>query len=353
MEQYQHFTLQDFVHDEDFIRWAKKPDPESNAHWEAVRNTFPHQSGIIDHAAALVQGFSKFYPEVPESKIELAKQVIMDQVLAEKRVPLIRRYWYLSAAASIAVLIGIALWYNPAEIPVQFAKSFLKDDSEVRSANDGATTKTIHLDDGSSITLAPQSNVRYEMGEADRRVVYLEGEAFFNVGKIPDRPFFVFANGLTTKVLGTQFKVSAYPGEADVKVEVTSGSVRVYRSENGEEQADTDGLTLTPNQRAIYTKKDLQLVRSVVAIPKALVTREQLATYTYTDTPISKVFEGLEEIYGIKVIYDKETFKSCRLNMSLSDESLFEKLELIGKMVEARYNVLDGEVVFIGEGCSD
>lgn len=353
MEHYEHFTLQDFLHDEHFIRWVKNPDAESNRHWESVRNTFPHQSVVIDHAAGLIQGFAKFYPEVPDSQIELARQVIMDQVSSEKQIPLQRKYLYLSVAASIAILIGVALWYNPTEIPVHFAKAILKTGSEVQSANDGTTPRTIRLSDGSSITLSPKSNIRYEMGATDRRVVYLEGEAFFNVGKNPDRPFFVFVNGLTTKVLGTKFKVSAYPDGSDVKVEVTSGSVRVYRSENGEERAEPDGLTLTPNQRAVYTKKDLQLVRTLVALPKALVTREQLATYVYTDTPISKVFEGLEEIYGIKVIYDKETFKSCRLNMSLSDESLFEKLELIGKMVEARYNVLDGEVIFIGEGCSE
>ncbi|MCE6988113.1 FecR family protein [Dyadobacter sp. CY323] len=353
MEHYENFTLRDFIHDEHFIRWVKNPDADSNAHWEAVRNAFPHQSGLMDHAAGLIHGFSNFYPEVPDSQIELARQVIMDEVSFEKEIPLNRKRLYLSAAASIAILIGVALWFNPAETPMHFAKNILKTESEIRSSNDGTTAKTITLDDGSSIILSPNSTVRYNMESADRRVVYLDGEAFFNVGRNPDRPFFVFANGLTTRVLGTKFKVSAYPDGMDVKVEVTSGSVRVYLTENGEEQVESEGLTLTPNQRAIYTKKDLQLVRSLVEQPKSLVTKEQLATYTYTDTPISKVFDGLEEIYGIRVIYDQETFKNCRLNMSLSDESLFEKLELIGKMVEAQYNVLDGEVIFIGEGCTE
>ena len=94
---------------------------------------------------------------------------------------------------------------------------------------------------------------------------------------------------------------------------------------------------MSPNQQAVYRKSDSQLTRTVVEKPKVLVTVEQLKTYTYTDTPISKVFEGLEDIYGIKVVYDREKFKNCRLNMVLSDESLFEKLELIGKVVEARY----------------
>ncbi|MDQ6480659.1 FecR domain-containing protein [Dyadobacter sp. LHD-138] len=353
MEHYEHFSLQDFIHDAHFIRWVKNPDADSNAYWQAVRNTYPHQSGTMDQAADLIQGFSKFYPEVPASQIELARQVIMDQISSEKQISISRKPLYLSVAASIAILIGIALWYNPTETPVHFARNILKPNLEILSSNEGKGPKTIRLDDGSSITLSPKSTVRYNMESADRRVVHLDGEAFFNVGKNPNRPFFVFTNGLTTKVLGTKFKVSAYPGGMDVKVEVTSGSVHVYRSENGAEHAESEGLTLTPNQRAVYTRKDLLLVRTLVAQPKVLITPEQLATYTYTDTPISKVFEGLEKIYGIKVIYDQEKFKNCRLNMSLSDESLFETLELIGKMVEARYNVLDGEVIFIGAGCTE
>ena len=136
-------------------------------------------------------------------------------------------------------------------------------------------------------------------------------------------------------------------------MEVTSGKVRVYSTENEDNNPELGGITLTPNQQAVYSKKDLQLTRTVVEQPKVLVTQEQLKTYTYTDTPISKIFAGLEDIYGIKVIYDEEKFRNCRLNMALTDESLFEKLELIGKVVEARYNVIDGQVIFIGDGCSE
>jgi transmembrane sensor len=354
MDQYANYTLRDFIQDEHFIHWVKYPDADNTGFWESVRTNYPHQSVLMDQAVNLVNAFSTFYPEVPDADIEKTRQAILDQYPRGRTFPISRQRLYLSVAASVMLLLGFAFWFKSGDISIPFAKKPLTGSkTEILAQNDGVTTKVITLPDSSTITLSPHSSVTYEMTGSDRRVVHLEGEAFFSVTKNAQKPFFVFANGLITKVLGTRFKVSAYPNGEEVKVEVTSGRVRVYSTETGKDDPESRGVTLTPNQQAVYRKKDLQLTRMVVEKPKVLVTIEQLKTYIYTDTPISKIFEGLEDIYGIKVVYDKEKFKNCRLNMSLSDESLFEKLELIGKVVEARYNIIDGEVIFIGDGCSE
>ena len=354
MHYYANFTLRDFIQDDLFIQWVKQPDDANTAFWDIFRKTYPYQSPVMDHAAKLVNAFGTFHPEVPDAEIEKARLAIFENISEDKPAIIGRRLIYFSAAASILILLGIGIWFKPGGTSIPLAKKAMnKLKGETERINNDTQDKIIALSEGSTITLSPNSNIRYKLESNDRREVYLEGEAVFNVTRNAEKPFYVYSNGLVTKVLGTKFKVLAYPGSEDVKVEVTSGRVRVYSSETGKENAETEGLTLTPNQKAVYTKKDLLLTRMVVEKPKVLITPEQLKTYTYTDTPVSKIFEGLEAIYGIKVIYDKETFKNCRLNMSLSDESLFEKLELIGKVVEARYNVIDGQVIFIGEGCAE
>ncbi|MCF2489380.1 FecR family protein [Dyadobacter sp. CY347] len=353
MHRYAGFTLRDFIQDDRFIQWVKYPDAQGMQYWDAVRKAYPHQSSVMDHAANLIHALAAFHTDVPEAEIEKARQAIFDNIEEEKPAPVSRRLIYFSIAASVLILLGIAVWFRPQVTVMPIAKKAINgSQGQTERVNNGLQAEVIALSEGSTITLAPHSRVKYTLESDDRREVYLQGEAVFNVTKNAEKPFYVYANGLVTKVLGTQFKILAYPDD-DVKVEVSSGRVRVYSSETGREHAETEGLTLTPNQKAVYTKKDQLLTRMVVAQPKVLITAEQLKTYTYTDTPISKIFEGLEDIYGIKVIYDKETFKNCRLNMSLSDESLFEKLELIGKVVDARYNVIDGQVIFIGQGCTE
>lgn len=350
MDRYANYTLRDFIQDESFIHWVKYPDAENTEYWESVRSTYAHLSPVMDKAANLVNALATFYPEVSDAEIEKGREAIFEQYRKERSFPI---QSYLATAASIIFLLGFAWWWFKPEASIHFAGRILSaQNSEKEFLNDTDTTKLLISPDGSAITLSPKSSVRYEIHD-DRREVYLDGEAFFDVVKNAKKPFYVFSSGLTTKVLGTRFKVSAYSGDTDVKVEVSSGRVSVYSTESGNKDSEKNALILTPNQRAVYRKKDLQLLRSVIEKPRVLIPKERLESYVYTNTPISQIFEGLEEIYGIKVIYDKEKFKDCKLNMVLSDESLFEKLELIGKVVEARYNVIDGQVIFIGDGCSD
>jgi transmembrane sensor len=43
--------------------------------------------------------------------------------------------------------------------------------------------------------------------------------------------------------------------------------------------------------------------------------------------------------------------KGCALNASLDDMSLFDKLRLICKGVNAQYEILDSHIVITGQGC--
>ncbi len=89
-----------------------------------------------------------------------------------------------------------------------------------------AETRSLTLDDGSSVALAPDSAIEVVPGSG-RTVRLLRGEALFQVTRDPDRPFRVLANGVETTVLGTEFDVRLHDG-GDV-VAVREGLVRVDR----------------------------------------------------------------------------------------------------------------------------
>lgn len=354
MDRYATYTLQDFINDDDFVLWVKQPNENRSSWWSEVKRKHPSQEPVIEKASLLVLELAKFYPEVSDIQIEKTKQAILQQQSGAE-IPQYRRKWYYmyAAAASILVIIGLGIWFVQSKNNA-FTKGFISSRSSAQIfENNNNTFQAIRLQDHSIVTLSPGSSIRYEMQGSESRKISLKGDAFFHVTKDSTRPFYVFSNGLTTKVLGTRFKVSAYNQSEGVKVEVSSGKVKVFREDDIKGDVEPAGIILTPNQSAIYLAKDVELIKSVVEKPRVLVSPQKLKTYTYVNTPISQIFKGLEEIYGIKVVYDKEKFKDCKLNMTLSDESLFEKLELIGKVVEARYNVLDGQVVIIGEGCSE
>jgi len=89
--------------------------------------------------------------------------------------------------------------------------------------------RTVMLDDGSSVRLAPGSAVRVSYADGSRNVELLSGEAYFEVQRNPERPFNVRSRDAAVTVLGTGFDVRQ--GEAGIDVVVKHGRVRVGSAE--------------------------------------------------------------------------------------------------------------------------
>jgi transmembrane sensor len=95
-----------------------------------------------------------------------------------------------------------------------------------------AELRTIALEDGSTVMLAPDSAVAVTYRPSERQVQILQGEAFFAVTPNKDRPFTVTARSVRTSVLGTRFDVGL--DDAGVEVAVEEGRVRVDSGNTGE-----------------------------------------------------------------------------------------------------------------------
>jgi transmembrane sensor len=92
--------------------------------------------------------------------------------------------------------------------------------------------RSVPLSDGSSITAAPFTRLRHDIGD-DQRLISLEaGKAFFRVAKDPSRPFLVEAGGVIIRATGTQFGVEST--DESVTVTMLEGSVIVTPAENSE-----------------------------------------------------------------------------------------------------------------------
>src|SRR5882762_2232198 len=95
-----------------------------------------------------------------------------------------------------------------------------------------AQRMVIRLQDGTQVTIAPKSRVRYtaDFGRAHRDL-YLDGEAYFQVAPDSQRPLRVHTSGSVTEDLGTAFVVNAYADQRVTEVVVTEGRVSLSRAE--------------------------------------------------------------------------------------------------------------------------
>src|SRR5205823_9940716 len=86
--------------------------------------------------------------------------------------------------------------------------------------------------DGTQVTLAPQSRLRYpaDYGAA-RRELYLDGEAYFQVTPDSQRPLRVHTAASVTEDLGTAFAIRAYADQVATEVVVAQGRVALGRAD--------------------------------------------------------------------------------------------------------------------------
>jgi transmembrane sensor len=206
------------------------------------------------------------------------------------------------------------------------------------------------LPDGSTASLSPKSKISYtaDFGQNNRKI-FLLGEATFEVVKNPSKPFYVYANELVTKVLGTKFTIKSYEDKKDIVVTVAHGQVSVYEHEKADTQA-LKGVLLTPNQQVVFVKETEKFTKTIVAEP-ILLPSETNTDFVFEETPISAVFTLLEKSYGIEMVFNKDLLKKCQLTASLNGLPLFQQLDIITQSVGASYNVVEGKVIISTQGC--
>ena len=105
--------------------------------------------------------------------------------------------------------------------------------------------RSVPLSDGSSITAAPYTKLRHDIGDEQRLITLAQGRAMFRVAKDPSRPFLVEAGGVIVTATGTQFTVERQ-GE---KVTVTMREGSVVVSPSAGAAATFDNVTLVTDQQ--------------------------------------------------------------------------------------------------------
>nr|WP_295930547.1 FecR family protein [uncultured Dyadobacter sp.] len=351
-EKYQTYTLSDFMQDDAFIQWVHSPDAARDAFWQNVAEAYPHQKEVIAQARRTILDLAKLSkPVFDEREAGLIWEQIQGQIDGNSTArPIYRMRWFRYAAAAVVVLVAgwaAQQWNRIPESAYMQRTEVL--DNQREEVNAGDSARLVALPDGSRVTLAPGSRISFP-GQSNglKREVYLSGEAFFDVQKDPSRPFFVYADELTTRVLGTSFTVRAFEKENTATVQVRTGSVSVV----ARAPRRTQSVVLAPNQQASFFRKEEKLSMGLVKTPQPVIPQAELARFTFNNAPVSDIFDSLGKAYGIDIVYDREAVAACRLTSSVQEESLFEILGVICEAIEADYQVVGGKILISEPHCN-
>lgn len=294
-------------------------------------------------------------PVLLSEKDEIGERIRRKLLSNTTRRPIGKAWWWMAAAASVVLIIGV-IWAGPMQRQTYFPAfvSVWNDDNEgFAVTNTSKKPQRLTLEDGSIVILQPQSRISYpdHFGER-KRMVYLRGEAFFQVKRDVTKPFIVSTENLATQVLGTSFRVKSYDGAGSIEVQVVTGRVSVYENTGGK-VASRNGFILTPNQKVIFDKESRKMELGIVRNPMVVKPLESRFKFEFSEIPAADVLAMLEQTYGIDIVVEGDVLKNCLFTGDLNDLSMFDQLELLCKAVNVEFERRGASLFVSGEGCSN
>lgn len=199
------------------------------------------------------------------------------------------------------------------------------------------------LDDGTKVWLCAGSRLAFPTRfTGKKREVYLEGEAYFEVTHLPDRPFIVNARDVSLKVLGTRFYLSACSSDEKIVTVLMEGSVAL--NENSSPVFAGKEVVLEPGQKASFDKINRKInVEQVNDV-------EFYAAWIQGWFPFSKeslltVFNKLERYYNIKFVYDKSFLSDDLISGKLDlKDSISDVLETLSGLAQLSYKIENNNI---------
>ncbi len=117
-------------------------------------------------------------------------------------------------------------------------------------------TITLTLSDGTRVWVSSGSRLIYPPSFNRKvREIYLDGEAYFEVASVKNKPFIVKTEKMDTRVLGTKFYVQAYAKEDKYSTLLLEGKVMLSEKKG----KSNHEVTLKPGQQGYVNQNDIRI----------------------------------------------------------------------------------------------
>jgi ferric-dicitrate binding protein FerR (iron transport regulator) len=241
------------------------------------------------------------------------------------------RVWWM-AAAILGVGCALLLLFHffrsekmDSNIPVAW---------KLVKAPEGKVT-LLHFPDGSEISLAPASLLKYPGNfDSRKREVYLSGEAYFSIAKDSARPFLVHSGPVTTRVTGTSFSVKSDTASGRYEIKLVEGTVSLLEKKQQGEQLLGN---LLPHQAFYYNKADQHW--HIEPITNSEAAAIAAGGFVFRNTTLRDIARQLELYYSVAVSFTNEKIQQLEFSGIFEKPTLSKILHVIeagGKVTISR-----------------
>jgi transmembrane sensor len=257
-----------------------------------------------------------YSPDEPDVDIETAWVAHRDNLMypAENTVTMRRGFFIKSTMVKVLVAASAVLVLGLTWLLAKRNKPENKQIVVTTGANKDARS-VMTLPDGSVVRLNAKSKVSYAEGFANKREVYLEGEAYFEVAHNDKIPFIVHTGEADIKVLGTRFNVRNYANEHRMEAALLTGSIELTLRTDTQQK-----ILLKPSDKIIVKKNadgdaavmastiDNKVERTSIKMQDSVIVEtswlnDKMAFY---DKPFAEIALDLERKFDIHIEFKNE-----------------------------------------------
>lgn len=336
---------------------------EDGSYWEALvritRLFDRYDKYTLDEKSR--ESLEKWNPEDLPKRIEVTDEILdrgcqritdgvfpkleprkSEKVERERRILLAPLYKYAAVAAVLLITAFSVIYFGDIgkgskKEPV--ANNEGSNNMIILSAEDGIRHAT--LPDGTSLSINKGSKVSYDEQAFNRkkREVWIEGEAYFDVARNPEKLFIIHNENLQTVVRGTSFNVKAYEELSEMSIAVRTGKVEVQEN-------DRIIATLTPNRQLVYAKSDGSVHESTISWEDAGAWMD--SRLVLQNAGIDEFLLRVRQLYDIEIILDNDVLRNERVVVSFEKNAGFAQvMDMVCLLYNVKYKKISPERVTI------
>ena len=196
------------------------------------------------------------------------------------------------------------------------------------------------LPDSTTVFLNAESRLRFpdRFVPGSERIVYLSGEAYFDVKRDHRSPFLVCLEHSAVKVTGTSFNVKAYPDDTNEATTLISGTVSMGIG------TTEQWIVLKPGEQGYYDATRKTLLQQTVDVNYYTAWKD--GVFAFYRQPLEEVMKTLGCWYLFDTHYQNEALKSIlytgKINRHASIREVLHTFEL---MDELTFDIKGKEVI--------
>lgn len=194
----------------------------------------------------------------------------------------------------------------------------------------------VNLSDGTKVWLNSKSSLRYPVEfSGDKRTVFLEGEAYFEVAKNPNIPFTVKTKSGNVTVLGTHFNISAYIEDQVFATTLAEGKVKVSMTED---RSDKKAVIISPGEQAKmnHTKDAIE----VSEVDPSVYTAWKDGKFYFENENLKSILTKMSRWYNFNVKFENKSLEQIKFTgIVLKEEPVDRLLEIISKTSKIKYKI--------------